>query len=506
MKFLNKLKNLQLPQVSNIKKPNLKGLKVSIPKFKFKKLKITKKQGITFVLVVGVIILAIAGRESPFKNKDSNVDELLSGKEAAGSASSLNIKGALEGLGQPQGQVQGSLEQTAQDDNIYTAFFFEVYTLIKNYYWNVISDEQLINLTKLALEKVTEETINENPVSKAELRELIIKKMKGKTEDEKEAFVTAVADVVLANLEPFGRSRLYTSKKQQDLSNTVKNVNPDLDHYETLGVEKDAPPEQIADAYQEKIAQLQEQEKTPEVEQKIAQVEAAKEVLGDQGNKQVYDQSGANPTIDNRLITPRIAYIHITKFSPTTVEELDRVMQKYDEGQNLDTLIIDLRGNIGGAIDGLPYFLGPFIGQDQYAYQFFKRGEKQDFITKTGWLPSLVRYKRVVVLTDNQVQSSGEVFAAVLKKYNVGVLVGDTTKGWGTVEAVFKVNNQIDPENETYSALLVHSLTLRDDGTPIEGKGVVPHVSTDNPNWQQELNRYFNDQELVNAVSNILAQ
>ncbi len=306
------------------------------------------------------------------------------------------------------------------------------------------------------------------------------------------------------NLEPFGRSRLYTSQKQQALSNTVKNVDPNVDHYSALGVDKEATPEQVADAYISKIEELNQQEQTPEVEQEKVKVERAKEVLGDTGNKEVYDDSGANPTIDNRLISPRIAYIHITKFSPTTVEELDRVMQKYNSGAELDTLIIDLRGNIGGAIDGLPFFLGPFIGQEQYAYQFFKRGEKQDFITKTGWLPSLVRYKKVIVLIDEQVQSSGEVFASVLKKYNVGVLVGVPTKGWGTVEAVFKINNQVDPENETYSALMVHSLTLREDSLPIEGRGVEPLVNINDPNWQQELYSYFSNQELVNAVANLV--
>jgi len=179
-------------------------------------------------------------------------------------------------------------------------------------------------------------------------------------------------------------------------------------------------------------------------------------------------------------------------------------MQKYNTGSELDTLIIDLRGNIGGAIDGLPHFLGPFIGQNQYAYQFFKRGDKQDFVTQSGWLPSLVRYKKVVILIDDQVQSSGEVFASVLKKYNVGVLVGVPTKGWGTVEAVFKIKNQVDPENETYSALMVHSLTLREDSLPIEGRGVEPLVNINNPNWQQELYSYFSNQELVNAVANLV--
>ncbi len=485
------LPKVALPKVdlSKIKLPKIQSQKVSLI---LSKIKISKKTGITIAIVLGIAVLAIAGRKSPFE-KDKTIDELLSKSNQLGDTSTLDL-----------GSLDPSTQQVQQDDNAYTAFYFNVYDLIKNYYWNKLSDEQLINITRLAVNKVSGEDTEVVPANRDELRTLIIQKLDGKTEDEQKQFVVQIADVVLANLEPFGRSRLYTSKKQQELSNTVKNVDPNLDHYKTLGVDKEANPEQVADAYTSKITELSQKEQTPEVKQEEALVEKAKEVLGDTGNKNVYDQSGANPTIENRLISPRIAYIHITKFSPTTVEELNRVMQKYDAGNELDTLIIDIRGNIGGAIDGLPYFLGPFIGKDQYAYQFFKRGEKEDYITKTGWLPSLVRYKKVVVLTDNQVQSSAEVFAAVLKKYNVGVLVGTPTKGWGTVEAVFKITNQIDPDNETYSALLVHSLTLRDDNTPIEGKGVEPNINTNNPGWQQELYKYFNNQEIVNAVVNLL--
>jgi len=424
------------------------------------------------------VAVAVLGRKSPFGN---NWEDVL-----------------------PAGDIFGNASVEESEDDKYTAFFFEVFDLIMNHHWNKLSDEQLANITKLAVQKVTEQEPEASPLTKNEVRAMLFKVMEEKNDDEKKEFITKVADIVLANLEPFGRSRLYTSQKQQALSNTVKNIDPNVDHYSALDIDKDASSEQVADAYTGKIYELSQQEQTPEIQQEITQVEKANEVLGDSGNKEVYDDSGANPTIDNRLISPRIAYIHITKFSPTTVEELDRVMEKYNTGDELNTLIIDLRGNIGGAIDGLPYFLGPFIGQNQHAYQFFKRGEKEDFITKTGWLPSLVRYKKVIILIDEQVQSSGEVFASVLKKYNVGVLVGVPTKGWGTVEAVFKIGNQIDPENETYSALMVHSLTLREDSLPIEGRGVEPMINITNPNWQQELYEYFSSQEIVNAVANLV--
>jgi len=462
-----------MPKRLSIKLPKLK-----LKPIKFKKLQISKKQLITVVAIISIVAVAVLGRKSPFGN---NWEDVL-----------------------PAGDIFGNASVEESEDDKYTAFFFEVFDLIMNHHWNKLSDEQLANITKLAVQKVTEQEPEASPLTKNEVRAMLFKVMEEKNDDEKKEFITKVADIVLANLEPFGRSRLYTSQKQQALSNTVKNIDPNVDHYSALDIDKDASSEQVADAYTGKIYELSQQEQTPEIQQEITQVEKANEVLGDSGNKEVYDDSGANPTIDNRLISPRIAYIHITKFSPTTVEELDRVMEKYNTGDELNTLIIDLRGNIGGAIDGLPYFLGPFIGQNQHAYQFFKRGEKEDFITKTGWLPSLVRYKKVIILIDEQVQSSGEVFASVLKKYNVGVLVGVPTKGWGTVEAVFKIGNQIDPENETYSALMVHSLTLREDSLPIEGRGVEPMINITNPNWQQELYEYFSSQEIVNAVANLV--
>ena len=92
--------------------------------------------------------------------------------------------------------------------------------------------------------------------------------------------------------------------------------------------------------------------------------------------------------------------------------------------------------------------------------------------------------------------------AASLKKYNVGVLVGTTTKGWGTVERVFPLDHQID-DHEKFSLFLVHHITLREDGLPIEGRGVDPTISVKDPNWQKILLAHFNQPDIVKAVAEI---
>jgi len=391
----------------------------------------------------------------------------------------------------------------------YVAFLAEVYNSIKTNYWDKISDEELINLYILGTEKLIgtpSAAINIKPTNKTQLQNYLDKTIRNSNEQKKKEFSLKLADIVLANLQPFGRSRLYAQKEEIELKNRVENKNPEVNHYQVLGLPPDATQKEIRETYQKKTEELK-KEKTPqtaeEVEQKIAQIDKAYQILSDPESREVYDTSGVEPTMGYKLLRPDIFYIHISKFSPTTIQELVNITQKVDSGDVLDSLILDLRNNVGGAIDGLPYFLGPFIGQDQYAYQFYHQGQKEDFKTKAGWLPSLVRYKKVVILINENTQSSAEVMAATLKKYNVGILVGTPTKGWGTVEKVFPLERQIDA-GEKYSVFLVHSLTLRDDGQPIEEKGVDPTINVKDPTWEKQLYAYFHYPELTKVVKEVL--
>ncbi len=388
----------------------------------------------------------------------------------------------------------------------YANFLLEVYDTIKDNYWEKITDEQLINLYLLASLKLTGKTPEIKTKDRAGLATMLLQILKEfPAPDKKKEYSANLADIVLANLQPFGRSRLYTRKEEKALSDNVKNINPEINQYNVLELPKEASNSAIQKAYEEKVAKLKpEATKSPEAAQKLAQVEKAYQTLGDEASRKTYDLSGVEPTMEYKLLRPDIFYIHLTKFSPTTVEELQRVSEKTNDKPNVSILVLDLRGNIGGAIDGLPWFLGPFIGLDQYAYQFYHQGEKTDFKTKIGWLPGLVKFKKVIILIDENAQSTAEVMASVLKKYNVGVLVGSTTKGWGTIEKVFELKTQIDP-NEKYSAFMVHSITLREDGQPIEGRGVEPVINIKSPTWEKELYAYFHYDEIASAIKEVIA-
>ncbi|MBI5734091.1 MAG: hypothetical protein HY973_04090 [Candidatus Kerfeldbacteria bacterium] len=398
---------------------------------------------------------------------------------------------------------QGNGNFGLSKQNVYAQFLLEIYDTVKDNYWDKIDDKKLIKLYTLGVEKLTGQPQNTTPADRDELKQMLTGVIENISDQDKQKNLTVtLGNLVLANLSPFERSRLFTSKTEKELRDNVSNIDKTVDLYKTLGVDKNTPPDKIKQTYEQKVNELA-KDKSPEAQKKLADAGRAFATLGRTDSKKFYDQSGAETTVLSRVIEPDIFYLQLKKISPQTFDEFQTVTAMVTD-KPLTSLILDLRGNIGGAIDILPYFLGFFIGQDQYGYELFHQGEPEPFKTKTGWLPSLAKYKKVVVLIDGQTQSSAEVIAATIKKYNVGVVIGSTTKGWGTVENTFPLKTTIDP-TENYSAFLVHSLTLRDDNQPIEGRGVNPTIKLSDKNWPEQLMTYYNYGPLAEAVKQIIA-
>jgi len=398
-----------------------------------------------------------------------------------------------------QSQIKSTTTNTDPNQK-YISFVFEVYDVIKDNHWQKMEEADLNQLFLLAIQQITGLKDIQTVKDRTELQKYLSTTLSQYQQDsQKKEFSATLSDVVLSNLSPFNRSRLYTKKEQDNLSNTVANINPEVDQYQILGVNKDASIEEIENSYQQKVDKL---DPIKDVDE-IKKLETAKNTLADVFSKSLYDTHGIEPSVVTKILGTDTLYLRIDKFTHTTFEEMVNKLDQIYKQQKLTNLVLDLRDNIGGNIDSLPYFLGPFIGPDQYAYQFFHQGEKTDFKTKTGWIDSLVPYKKVIVLINQNSQSTAELMASVLKKYNVGILVGTPTKGWGTVEKIFPLQNKID-ESETHSVFLVHSLTLREDGQPIEENKVIPMVDTSQKNWPNELFGYYSDQNLVDLVSQIL--
>lgn len=407
------------------------------------------------------------------------------------------------------GKYLGNIQQVLKpqmmiEKNTSRAFVSEVYDKIKENYWDNISEAQILDLFKLSMDKNGGNITVAKFEDKNKLLNSLDKATSAMKEGQRNNFYVSVINSVLTSLSPPGRSGLFTTKQEEQLKNTVANVNPEKDLYKDLGLAKGASEAAVAAAYKEKADQLA-RDQSPETKEKLKQIAYAKDTLTQKDTKEKYDTNKIEPTIFTKIPSPGILYLQFKKFSPTSLEEFQKAFEAYKNDTTLNGLILDLRGNVGGAIDATAYFLGFFLGKNQYAFDFYHKGEYLPFKTPTEKLASISKYKQIVVLVDNQTQSSAEMLAASMKRYHIGVVVGVPTKGWGTVERVFPLDNQIS-QKEKYSMFLVHSITLRDDNLPIEGRGVEPDVNIKDTTWTQKLLLYFNNQSLIEAVKQILSQ
>lgn len=405
------------------------------------------------------------------------------------------------GVGQKYvGNIQNK-PQVTSEKNTPKAFISEVYDKIKENYWDNLSDAQLLDLFKLSIDKNGGNLTVAKFADKNELLANLNKASKDMKDEQRNNFYISVTNSVLTSLNPPGRSGLFTTKQEEQLKNTVANINPEKDLYKDLGLAKGASETAVKKAYQEKEAELA-KDKSPEAQEKLKQITYAKDTLTQKDTKEKYDTNKIEPTIFTKIPAPGILYLQFKKFSPTSLDEFQKAFDVYKDDPTLTGLILDLRGNVGGAIDATAYFLGFFLGKNQYAFDFYHKGEFLPFKTPTDKLPSIPKYRQIVILVDNQTQSSAEMMASSMKKYHIGPVVGVPTKGWGTVERVFPLDNQIS-QQEKYSMFLVHSITLRDDNQPIEGRGVEPDINTKDADWPQKLLLYFNNPTLVETIKKV---
>ncbi len=399
--------------------------------------------------------------------------------------------------------------KTAEEEkDIYVRFGMEAYDKITQNYWDKTKDEDLATLFKLSLAKaasVSADSIDlptKDRAGTAKMLDIAISNLKNEADKKNIALNTVV--VVLYNLRPAGRNGLLSSKQETALRQTVSNIDTSKNLYTDLGLQKGATKAEVDKTFQvQKIAL--EKSKTSEARAKLKQLTYAHEVLTKDDAKALYDASQIEPTIFSHIIGGKTLYIDMSRVSPTTFDEFSRAIAVAVKNPSLENMVLDLRGNIGGSLDLVQYFLGLFLGKDQYAFDLYHQGDFQVQRATFSQASELKQFREIAVLSDGATQSTAELITAAFKHFNIAHVVGTSTKGWGTVENTFPMVTAIDP-SEKYSLLLVHSLTLRDDHQPIEGRGVDPDVDITKPDWKSRLGKFFNSKNLINALAQIATQ
>jgi hypothetical protein len=395
--------------------------------------------------------------------------------------------------------------QTPEEADPYVRFDMEAYDSIMKNYWQKPTEEGLAQFFQLSLQKAANiSTSTMSSSNRTGVAKMLAAQFKTMTSsDSKKQLAQDILKIVLYNLPPVGRDELLSTQQETELRQTVSNVNPTKDLYRDVGSETGAAIAAVQNAYQKKIQEIQHSTSTDKAAQ-LDKVAYAHDVLTNPQAKNRYDTNKVEPTIFSRTIGTTL-YIYISKMSPTTLDEFKSVIDIASSTPGLESMIIDVRGNIGGSLEDAANILGLFIGQNQYAFDLFHQGDYQVIRTPLQKSDALARYHDVAIVTDRMSQSTAEVITAAFKKFHLAHVVGEPTRGWGTVENIFPLQSIIDASS-TYSLLLVQSVTLRDDNQPIEGRGVSPDVDITKAGWQSQLPAFFRSPSIISAIKNTAGQ
>lgn len=148
--------------------------------------------------------------------------------------------------------------------------------------------------------------------------------------------------------------------------------------------------------------------------------------------------------------------------------EVDRI---FSDARKHKTLILDLRGNHGGAVTTLDRMLGNVFDHDVKIADRIGRKDMKPEIAKTRG--SDVFTGKLIVLVDSVSASAAELFPRVVQLEHRGIVVGDQSAG-AVMEAKHYPGSQGMDTKIFYGFSITEADLIMKDGKTLEHAGVTP--------------------------------
>lgn len=138
------------------------------------------------------------------------------------------------------------------------------------------------------------------------------------------------------------------------------------------------------------------------------------------------------------MINDSIGYIDITTFSNKTYGEFTHALTSLRGTHPLQGLIIDLRGNGGGILEGAVDVISNFVPIGTRVVSTRGRGDHKLADFKTHRKPLDTKLP-IAVLVDGNTASAAEILSGALQDLDRAVIIGERTYGKGLVQNVVPV-------------------------------------------------------------------
>jgi carboxyl-terminal processing protease len=138
------------------------------------------------------------------------------------------------------------------------------------------------------------------------------------------------------------------------------------------------------------------------------------------------------------MITPDTGYISLSDFSRGTGREIAEALEIL-QGQGMESLVLDLRGNGGGLLDQAIAVADQFLPDDATIVE--TRGRNRDSFQEFSASRTTPPFDLpLVVLVGEGSASAAEILAGAIQDHDIGLIVGTPTWGKGLVQTVYSLS------------------------------------------------------------------
>ena len=196
-------------------------------------------------------------------------------------------------------------------------------------------------------------------------------------------------------------------------------------------------------------------------------------------------------SVKSKLVDPGYGFIRITQFQEQTGENLATALETLikQNKEPLKGLVLDLRNDPGGLLNGAVSVSAAFLAQDALVVytegrtddakmrltaspeNYLRGNVKNDYLKS---LPDSVKSVPLVVLVNGGSASASEIVAGALQDHKRAVIMGTQTFGKGSVQSILPLGNNT-------AIKLTTARYYTPGGRSIQAKGIVPDILVEDP-------------------------
>jgi len=136
----------------------------------------------------------------------------------------------------------------------------------------------------------------------------------------------------------------------------------------------------------------------------------------------------------------KIGYVRITQFNEPTATELRARLDEL-EAKGMQALVLDLRNNPGGILEGAVDVCGEFVGPNTMVVSTEGRAASSKKVYKTASDARQRPRYPVAILINGGTASAAEIVSGALRDLKRAILVGETSFGKGSVQSVIELQD-----------------------------------------------------------------